>query len=200
MGPAELRRFPARGLRRRAPIMTLGCAPENHHLPLRSAFTGHAAPLAPALRFETPDPEIGSWLWSVTSPRFRAPPATSSAGVRLAPFGAFPGLPHPAPSALELSQLLDGLRLRRLACLLSCRRRPWGFESQAFLCPTGLASEDCGAWPPRAQWQCSRSSTAMPGYRRWSVDRSRTSDQNRLRRRRSGTRQQDRDLRGIRPT
>lgn len=39
---------------------------------------------------------------------------------------------------------------------------------------------------PRAQWQRSRSSTAMPGHRRWSVDRSRTSDWNRSRRRVSG--------------
>lgn len=62
------------------------------------------------------------------------------------PFRVFPGLPHPAPSARELSQLLDGLRLRRLACLVSCRRRPWGFENQTFTCPTGLASGDGEAW------------------------------------------------------
>jgi hypothetical protein len=63
------------------------------------------------------------------------------------PFRVFPGLPHPAPSARELSQLLDGLRLRRLACLISCRRRPWGFENQTFTCPTGLASGDEEVWP-----------------------------------------------------
>lgn len=106
------------------------------------------------------------------------------------PFRVFPGLPHPAPSARELSQLLDGLRLRRLACLVSCRRRPWGFENQTFTCPTGLASGDGRPGRPRAQWQRCRSSTAMPGDQRWSVDRSRASDWNRSRNRASAVRVQ----------
>jgi hypothetical protein len=42
----------------------------------------------------------------------------------------------------------------------------------------------------RAQWQCCRSSTAMPGDQRWSVDRSRTSDWNRSRNRASAGRVQ----------
>jgi hypothetical protein len=45
------------------------------------------------------------------------------------PSSVHPGLPHPAPSALDLSQVFDGLLLVRLARLVSCERRPWGSKS-----------------------------------------------------------------------
>lgn len=45
------------------------------------------------------------------------------------PSSVHPGLPHPAPSALDLSQVSAGLLLVRLARPISCERRPWGSKS-----------------------------------------------------------------------
>jgi hypothetical protein len=55
---------------------------------------------------------------NLTTPlmRFPVPSATS-------PTNATPSFER--TTALSLSQTLDGLSIRRLACLVSCRRRPW---------------------------------------------------------------------------
>ena len=60
----------------------------------------------------------GPVLEHLTAPllRFRAPSATSPTSA---------ALPCERTAAHGLSQTLDGLSTRRLACLVSCRRHPW---------------------------------------------------------------------------
>jgi len=60
----------------------------------------------------------GPVMENLTTPlmRFRVPPATSPTNTAPSCEGA---------TALSLSQTLDGLFVRKLACPVSCRRRPW---------------------------------------------------------------------------
>lgn len=75
--------------------------------------------------------------------RFRFPSASLRRGSPL-----YPGLPHPARSALEVSHPRSGLLLPRPPGFVSPRFRSWDFPFRAF--PSGRAGTPLGALSPLA--------------------------------------------------
>lgn len=170
--------------------MTFGCAPENHHLPLRSVATDPAASLVPMLLEWSPD----GLDRVVASNRHLSEVSRPSGDI----IGWSPAHPfgfsrvyltrHLPPSSFLSSS--TACASADSPALFHAGAAPGVSRTRPSSVRRGWRREMERPGRPRAQWQCCRSSTAMPGDQRWSVDRSRTSDWNRSRIRASAGRVQ----------